>query len=55
MRAKLRIAALLAAYTLSPGTPAWAALEESRITEPPSGMSGSAFCTVKIVPLTLMS
>jgi hypothetical protein len=55
VRARLRIAALVAPYTLRPGAPRRAALEESRITEAPSGRSGSAFWTVKTVPLTLTS
>jgi hypothetical protein len=38
----------------SPGAPRRAALEESRVTEEPADSSGSAFWTVKTVPLRLM-
>ena len=54
-RAKLRIAALLALYKLNVGAPVLPAVEPVRITDAPSRSSGSAFCTVNSVPLTLVA
>jgi len=54
-RAKLRTAALLAAYAVKPGTPNTFEFEEFRMIEPPSLKRGRAFCTVKNNPFTLTS
>ena len=37
------------------GAPVVPALDPVRMIEPPSPISGSAFCTVKIAPFTLVS
>ena len=52
---KLRIAALVAPYTQNPGVPLMLPTEPVRMIEAPSFNSGSAFCTVKSVPFTLVS
>src|SRR5260221_12407515 len=52
-RAKERIAALVALYTLKAGAPLIEVVEAVRMIEPPSCKSGSAFFTVKSSPLTL--
>jgi hypothetical protein len=44
-RAKLRMAALVAAYTPTPGRPLMPATDDSRTIDAPSCRSGSAFCT----------
>jgi len=54
-RAKARIAALLALYTLKAGIPVVADVEPVRMTEAPSRSSGTAFRTVNNVPLTLVA
>ena len=54
-RAKLRIAALVAAYTLMPARPLMPTTEDSKTIDAPSCRSGSAFCTVNTKPLTLAS
>ena len=53
VRAKERTAALLALYTLVPGNPVTPAIELFRMIDPPSFISGRAFCTVNKVPRTL--
>src|SRR6266436_10102883 len=54
-RARLRTAALVAEYTLNAGVPVDAAVDGFRTIELALGNSGSAFCTVRITPLTLLS
>ena len=53
VRAKERMAALLALYTTVPGNPFTPAIELFRMIDPPSFISGRAFCTVNKVPRTL--
>ena len=54
MRTNERTAALVALYTLDVGKPLLATIDALRMMEAPSGNRGSAFCTVKRRPLTLM-
>src|SRR5258708_6917071 len=54
LRAKERTAALVALYTLLSGSGLIELVEAVRMIDPPSCKSGSAFCTVKSNPLTLM-
>ena len=54
VRAKERATALVAAYTLLAGNPLLPTMDEVRMITAPSGSKGSAFCTVKSKPLTLM-
>jgi hypothetical protein len=54
VRANDRTAAFVALYTLKEALPLLEAIEAVRIIELPSNKSGSAFCTVKSSPLTLM-
>ena len=53
-RAKERMAAFEALYTLKASVPFTEVVEAVRMIEPPSMRSGRAFCTVKSVPLTLV-
>jgi len=55
VRARLRTAALLALYALNAGAPVVPALDPVWMMEPHLPISGSAFCTVKMEPLTLVS
>src|SRR6266478_9539563 len=56
VRANERTAALVALYTLHSGAIALlATVDAFRMIDAPSGNSGSAFCTVKSRPFTLMS
>src|SRR5437773_801809 len=54
LRANDRTAALVALYTLKPSRPLEPAIDAFRMIDPPSRRSGSAFCTVKSRPLTLL-
>jgi hypothetical protein len=54
LRANERTAAFVAEYTLKAAMPLTETIEAFRMIEPPSGMSGSAFWTVKSRPLTLV-
>src|SRR6202023_3761524 len=54
VRANERMAAFVALYTLIVGNPLLATIDEFRIIEAPSDSIGSAFCTVKSRPFTLM-
>jgi hypothetical protein len=54
VRANARTAALVALYTLFVGNPLLATMDAFRMIEAPSGIRGSAFCTVNRRPLTLM-
>src|SRR5215467_3971371 len=49
-----RTAALVAQLTLFAGGPLLAPMDAFRMIEAPSGSNGSAFCTVKSTPFTLM-
>src|SRR5262249_41865328 len=53
-RANDRTAALLALLTLIASAPLDATIEALRMIDPPSVKRGSAFCTVKSSPLTLL-
>ena len=55
VRAKERIAALVAAYTLLDGIPLLPTTDAFRMIDPPSGINGNAFWTVKSMPFTLPS
>ena len=54
-RANERTAALLAEYTLKFGVPCTETMEAFSTMAPPSGIKGSAFCTVKRTPFTFVS
>jgi hypothetical protein len=54
VRANERAAALVALYTLQDGKPLLATIYALRMMEAPSDNRGSAFCTVKSRPFTLM-
>jgi hypothetical protein len=54
VRANERTAASVAQLTLFAGGPLLAPMDAFRMIEAPSGSSGSAFCTVKSTPFTLM-
>src|SRR5260221_2237094 len=54
VRANERTAALVALYTLFADKPLLATMDAFRMIDAPSGSSGSAFCTVKRRPFTLM-
>src|SRR5262245_50074096 len=54
VRAKDRTAALVALYTLVASSPMIDATDAVRITEPPSGINGTAFWTEKSSPFTLL-
>ena len=53
VRANERTAAFVALYTLKLAIPLLAAIDAFRMIDPPSGISGSTFGTVKRRPLTL--
>ncbi len=55
VRANERTAAFVALYTLLAGNPLLPTIDALRMIDAPSGISGSAFCTVNSSPLTLMS
>src|SRR4029077_13653325 len=55
VRANDRTAALVALYTLDAGLPLDATIDAFRMIDPPSGIRGSAFCTVNNSLLTLIS
>jgi hypothetical protein len=55
LRAKFRIAAFVALYTLKAGVPMEPVVDPVSMTEPPDRINGSAFCTVNKVPLTFTS
>jgi 2-succinyl-5-enolpyruvyl-6-hydroxy-3-cyclohexene-1-carboxylate synthase len=54
VRANERTAAFVALYTLKFSNPFVATIDALRMIDAPSGTSGSAFCTVKSTPFTLM-
>jgi hypothetical protein len=54
VRANERTAAFVALYTLFMGSPLLPTMDPFRMMEAPSGRRGSAFCTVKSIPFTLM-
>ena len=54
VRAKERMAAFVALRMLSEGIPLLAAIDAVRMMDAPSGSNGSAFCTVKSTPFTLI-
>ncbi len=52
-RARERMAAFPAEYTLTYGMPFVVRVVVLRIIDPPEAMSGRSFCTVKYVPLNV--
>jgi len=55
VRAKERTAAFVALLILFDENPLLPTMDAFRMIEPPSGMSKSAFCTVKRSPFTFVS
>jgi len=51
VRANERTAAFVALYTLLAGNPLLPTIDALRMIDAPSGISGSAFCTVNSSPL----